>query len=106
MADTNITMVRGDTLTFGFEYDGTDQDLETAFFSCRVSGTSETLIFQKSLGNGITKVDTGKYIVRVDPTDTRYCDPGIYYYDFTVGLNGDVFTFLIGALTIEQDYTY
>ena len=106
MEDTNLSMVRGDTLSFGIEYDGTTQDLETAFFTCRNNISSEQVIFQKSLGTGITKVDTGKYIIRVAPSDTRYIEPGAYYYDFQISINGDVFTLLKGALIIEQDSTY
>lgn len=106
MADTNLTMVRGDTLSFGIEYDGTTQDLDTAYFTCRNSESSENVIFQKSIGNGIEKVDTGVYIVRVAPSDTKYIEPGTYYYDFQISINGDVFTLLIGALIIEQDATF
>lgn len=106
MTDTNLTMVRGDTLSFGFEYDGTTQDLATAFFTCRKSFNSEQVIFQKSLGHGITKSDTGKYIVRVAPSDTRYLEAGAYYYDLQVSINGDVFTPLKGALIIENDATH
>ena len=106
MTDTNLNMVRGDTLSFGIEYDGTDQDLDTAFFTCRKSATSEQVIFQKSLNNGIEKVDTGKYIIRVAPSDTRYIEAGAYYYDFQISINDDVFTLLKGALIVEQDSTY
>lgn len=106
MTDTNLTMVRGDTLSFGLEYDGTEQDLDTAFFTCRNSPASEKVVFQKTLGNGITKADTGKYIVRVAPTDTRYIEAGAYYYDFQASINGDVFTLLKGALIVEQDITH
>ena len=103
--DTNITMIRGDTLSFGIEYDGTEQDLDTAYFTCRNGVGSEQVIFQKSLGFGIEKQDTGKYVVRVAPSDTANVEAGTYYYDFQVGINGDIFTLLIGALIIEQDYT-
>lgn len=106
MTDTNLTMVRGDTLSFGIEYDGTTQDLDEAFFTCRKSAASEQVIFQKSIRYGITRVATGQYIVRVDPSDTRNLEAGAYYYDFEIRLNGDVFTLLKGALIIEQDFTH
>lgn len=105
MADTNISMVRGDTLAFGVEFVDLDQDIETAFFSCRRSH-EEDLLFQKSLEDGITKVDETHYTVRVAPEDTRNLDAGKYYYDFEVGLNGDIFTILKGVLEIEQDVTF
>lgn len=106
MADENISMVRGDTLSFGLEYDGTQQDLDAAFFTCRNTYDADTVTFQKSLGNGIEKIDTGKYVVRVAPEDTRYIDAGTYYYDFQVSINGDVYTLLKGALEIEHDVTH
>lgn len=34
MKDTKLTMVKGDTLAFGVEIEGLDQDLATAYFSC------------------------------------------------------------------------
>lgn len=106
MADTNLTITRGDTMSFGLEYEGTTQDLDTAYFTCRKSVSSEDIIFQKSIGSGITKAETSKYIIRVAPEDTRYLDAGVYYYDFQIGINGDIFTLLKGALIIEQDFTY
>ncbi len=103
MNDTNITMVRGDTLSFGFEYDGTEQDLDAASFFIKVSDTRVPV--QRTLGDGIEKYDTGKYIIRVAPDDTRRIIPGTYKYDFQVELNGDVFTLLQGSFIIEDDET-
>lgn len=102
--DKYITMTRGDTLAFGLEFEGLDQDLETAFFSCRKNHTDD-LAFQKSLGNGIYKVADGQYGVRVAPSDTKYLNPGKYYYDLQIGVNGDVFTILKGILELECDVT-
>ena len=105
MTDTNISMVRGDTLSFGVEYDGTEQDLDAAYFTVRDSVNSSQITLQKTLGYGITKSDTGKYVVRVAPNDTNIIPAGAYYYDLQAELNGDVFTLLKGALIIEQDIT-
>ena len=101
--DTNITMVKGDTLSFGIEYDGTEQDLDSAIFAVKPTDDSAEFLFEKWLGNGIEKAATGVYIVRVAPEDTRYKQPGTYLYDFQVGINDDVFTLMHGALTIEAD---
>lgn len=105
MADKNITMVRGDTLAFGMEFEGLDQDLSSAFFTCR-QGWDGEIVFQKSLGSGITKVETGKYTVRVAPSDTANVTPAHYVYDLEIGANGDVFTILKGILDIEHDATH
>lgn len=104
MADQNLTMVRGDTLAFGLEYDGTEQDLDSAYFTVKNSADAVDPVAQLSIGFGITKTGTGKYVVRLAPENTRDIEPGVYYYDFAVGINGDVFTLMIGALTIMQDY--
>lgn len=105
MKDTNITMVRGDTLAFGLEIDGLEQDLETAFFTVKSSLSSETNVLQKSLTDGITKVDTGRYRVRVAPEDTHDVEAGKYFYDLQIGVNSDVFTVMKGILELEQDVT-
>ena len=103
--DRYVTMARGDTVSFGMEIEGLDQDLDTAFLTCRKNFT-EAPVFQKSLGDGITKQDTGLYVVRIAPGDTEGLQVGKYYYDLELGVNGDKFTILKGILEIEQDVTY
>ena len=106
MDESNITMVKGDTLSFGIEVEGLDgQSLESAFFTCKSVPTSSDYIFRKSLRHGITDNGDGTYIVRVAPEDTESVTAGVYYYDCQIGVNGDVFTILIGLLTILQDVT-
>lgn len=105
MAYKNISMVRGDTLAFGMEFEGLDQDLSSAYFTCR-NGWEGEIVFQKSLGSGITKVETGVYRVRVAPSDTAEVTPAHYVYDLEIGANGDKFTILKGILDIEPDATY
>lgn len=99
-----VTMTRGDTMSFGLEIDGLDQDLDTAFFTCKKNVT-EGAVFQKSLGDGITKQETGKYVVRIAPEDTEDLEPGKYFYDLELGANGDRFTILKGVLELEYDIT-
>ena len=114
--DENITIVRGDTLAFGIDLkqalddDPTitepfDQDLDACFFSVRKDYNNTENVFQKSIGNGIEKVEAGKYRVRIAPYDTESLEPGIYYYDCEIGLNGDYFTLLKGSFNIEPDIT-
>lgn len=108
--DCNLSMVRGDTMTFGVELkdengDIFTQDLESAYFTCKSSYDAQTAVFQKDLNIGITKQSTGKYVVRVAPTDTEGIEAGKYYYDFEIGVNSDKFTVLKGVLTIENDVT-
>lgn len=109
--DFNMSMVRGDTLTFGVELKDENgalftQDLDTAYFTCKSSYDAEETIFQKDLTFGISKVAPGQYVVRVAPTDTEGIEAGKYYYDFEIGVNSDKFTVLKGILDIENDVTY
>lgn len=102
--DRYVLMTRGDTLSFGVEIEGLDQDLDTAFLTCK-RNHAESAVFQKSLGDGITKRETGVYVVRVAPEDTEDLEPGKYYYDLQLGVNGDIFTVLKGVLELERDVT-
>ena len=106
--DSYITMTKGDTLSFGLElYDGNGEaftdDLASAFFTCKQNYTDSANVFQKSLGNGITKADDGQYIVRVAPEDTIGMEAGKYFFDLQIEVDSDVFTMLKGVLEIEQD---
>ena len=101
----NITMVKGDTLAFGMEIEGLNQDLDTCYFSCKKDPTDNDYIFQKELEDGIEKVSSGVYRIRVAPSDTKNVEIGNYYYDLQIGVNGDVFTILKGVLKIEREIT-
>lgn len=103
--DKNLTMVRGDTLSFGIEISGIEEDLDSVYFTCKNSYSASDNAFQKALNNGVEKVETGKYRVRVAPEDTFNLESGVYYYDLQIGLNGDVFTIMRGALELEPDVT-
>ena len=100
----NLCMVRGDTFAFSFEVEGIN-NLTTAYFSCKSNVDDENYIFQKSLTDGISQVEGGKYRVRVAPTDTKDIEVGSYYYDLEIGANSDIFTILKGVLKIEHDIT-
>lgn len=100
----NIQMVRGDTLAFSFEVEGIDS-LDTAYFTCKTNVDENEFIFQKSLNNGISLVENGRYRVRVAPSDTANIEVGSYYYDLEIGANSDIFTILKGKLKIDADIT-
>lgn len=107
----NLEMIRGDTLSFAFEveFDEAPQKLEKADFTCKANFDDNEALFHKELGKGInfSKQDGTKlyYIVRVAPEDTKNIEAGLYYYDLSIEMNGDVFTILNGALKIEEDVT-
>ena len=106
MENKNITMTRGDTLSFGMEFDGLVQDLDSAYFTCKSNKSDADNVFQKSIDNGITKIDSGQYVVRVAPSDTKDIEAGKYYYDLEIGVGDDIFTIMHGVLEIIQDVTH
>ena len=113
--DENITLVRGDTLAFAVELFDEDpatgeqtpltQDLDYCYFSVSKNFSDTTNVFQKSLQDGISKIDAGKYRVRIAPEDTVNLEVGEYYYDLEIGINGDRFTLLRGLFDLEYDIT-
>jgi hypothetical protein len=103
----NITMTRGDTVAFNcfvFGKEGEPLEVDSVFFTAkeRVSGEE---VFQLSLEHGIVQQD-GLISVRIAPEDTKDVPVGIYFYDFQIKVNDDVFTLKKGSLTLEWDATY
>jgi len=105
MANYQINMIRGDTLSFNLEFTGLNQDLTTADFTVKEYEDGD-IIFQKKLGAGITKQDSSHYCVRIAPADTQALVPKNYHFDLEITINGDVFTIMIGILVLEEDVTY
>lgn len=101
-----IDMVRGDTLSFGLEFEGLGQDLATADFTVKKNATDSVVLIHKDLTDGISKTEDWKYIVRLAPEDTAELDAGTYNFDLQVSANTDVFTIMIGILVLEQDVTF
>ena len=108
----NIRHVRGDTYSSALVVENLEQDLDEAYFTCRDTlNDNSTILFEKSLNDGITLVeydehkDIRKYAIRVDPGDTENIQSGTYYYDLQVNVNGDIFTVMKGKFIIEQDAT-
>lgn len=108
--DEYITMTRGDTLSFGIElFDGEGNPFTDTFtgmyFSCKKSFNDQKVTFQKSLGDGISNVGDGQYVVRVAPEDTVNLEAGKYFYDLQLEVNGDVYTPIKGVLEIDREVT-
>jgi hypothetical protein len=98
-------MIRGDTLIFTFTIENLEEDLTSCYFSCKKTIDDEYYTFQKSLEDGIEKIDTGKYKVRIAPADTREEDVGEYLYDLQIGIGEDIFTIMTGPLRINKEIT-
>ena len=105
-----LSMIRGDTLTIGFEIDNLSEDLDEVYFSCRTAFGASDYIFQVSLtgqsvNGSVTKESDGKYRVRVAPIATANLTPGQYVYDLEFEYGDDVLTPLIGSLKIDYGVT-
>lgn len=103
----NIAMIKGDTLSFNvevFDQSGAPMTVDTAFFTVKKNIGSDEPTFQLSMNNGITYVDD-LLVVRVPPSATDTLEAGRYYYDLQLGVDDDIYTPMIGMLTIEQDVT-
>lgn len=106
MQDQYITMVKGDTLSFGVvleDESGNPVDITGAVFIAKKNYTDATSIFEKTLGDGITKVADGVYSVRVAPSDTASAEAGRYFYQFKVLKNTDVYTIMRGIIELEPE---
>lgn len=103
--DKNVTIVRGDTLSFAImcnDQNGELIPINEAIFSCKKNPDNEEYVFQKTLGDGITRVDD-HYVVRVSPQDTEEVDVGFYWYDLRIGVGDDTFTIMKGILGLESN---
>lgn len=108
MENANISMVRGDTLSFNaevFDEDGNAVTVDSAHFTCKKRAEGDENVFHKALGAGISQSD-GLLTVRVAPEDTQEVDAGQYFYDFQIGIDDDIYTLMIGVLSIVQDVTF
>lgn len=106
--EQNIEITRGDTASFNLQFvdfaGDLEHDVQDMFLTVK-EDINGSVLFQKSLGNGISKVIDNVYVVRIAPEDTEDLNLGYYYYDFEVKINDDVFTLLKGVMQIAYDVT-
>ena len=109
----DISMVKGDTLSFGFQIQGLgEQRPDEIHFTCKQDLEDEDYIFERTLDNGVSfrgydqETDTLTYGVRVPPEATEDLQDGIYYYDLQLDINGDILTLMKGRLSIEWQTTH
>ena len=105
MQNQNITIVRGDSLSFNIVMYGEIQSLDSVYFTVKKDWNNANPTFQKSLVNGVSLIDEGVYAVRVAPEDTETLNVGQYYYDLQIGSGADVFTVCRGIFEIVYDVT-
>lgn len=108
--ERTISMVRGDTLSFGFQVSGLNgQRPDGIYFSCKEHLEDDSFVFSISLGAGISErsydseTDTLTYGVRVAPELTEGLELGKYFYDLQMDINDDILTLMKGKLSIEWE---
>jgi hypothetical protein len=101
----DIVLTRGNSFGFNFSIEDLTEELTSCYFSCKVVPEDEKYIFQKSLGDGIKKLDDGGYYVKIEPEDTKGIDLIKYYYDLQFTVGEDVYTPLKGRLDVRWNVT-
>ena len=93
---------QGDEFSFTVTFKNLQEDLTTFRMGVKKEYTDTSMLIEKSLGNGITKISTGKYRVDFTPTETVDLLPDFYVYDLRMTIGSTVFTPLYGYLNIQE----
>lgn len=93
---------QGDEFSFTVTFKNLQEDLTTFTMGVKREYTDATMLIQKSLGNGITKIETGKYRVDFLPSETDALKPDFYVYDLRLSIGSTIFTPLYGYLNIQE----
>ena len=77
---------RGDQFSFIVYFKNLNQDLSTIRFGLK-EDYNKPLIIDKTLGDGITKIDTNHYQINFSVSDTSAIEAGMYVFDlrYTIG---------------------
>lgn len=93
---------QGDQFSFTVTFKNLQEDLTTFRMGVKLDYSDETMLVTKSLGNGITKISTGKYRIDFTPAETQALTPNFYVYDLRFTLSTSVFTPLYGYLNVQE----
>lgn len=97
-----FTIKQGDQFSFTVSFKNLQEDLTTFNMGVKLNYTDEKMLITKGLGNGITKVESGKYRVDFTPAETKSLNPNLYVYDLRLSIGSTVFTPLYGYLNIME----
>ena len=97
-----FSVKKGDTFSFTVTFKNLSADLDTFVFGVKTSYNDVDYIIEKSLGNGIEKVSTGKYRIDISADESDDLTPDQYIYDLRFTLGTVVSTPLSGYLIIEE----
>ena len=92
----------GDQFSFTVTFTNLQEDLTSFVMGLKEEYTDSEMLVTKSLGNGITKIETGKYRVDFTPSETQALSPNLYVYDLRMALGDTVYTPLYGYLNIQE----
>lgn len=92
---------QGDQFSFTVTFKNLQEDLTTFRMGVKLE-YDDTMLITKSLGNGITKISTGKYRVDFTPSETQSLSPNFYVYDLRFTLGTMVYTPLYGYLNVQE----
>lgn len=93
---------QGDQFSFTVTFKNLQEDLTTFTMGVKLDYSDETMLVTKSLGNGISKIATGKYRIDFTPSETQALTPNNYVYDLRFTLSTMVFTPLYGYLNVQE----
>ena len=95
---------RGATFSFIVTFKNLNQDVASMSFGLK-EDYDKTMLIEKTLGNGITKIDTGKYKVDFSYTDIIGLEAGMYVYDLRYTI-GDTPAIPLSGYVIVQDSVF
>ena len=93
---------KGDEFSFTVTFKNLTEDLTTFTMGVKSNYENANMLITKTLGNGITKIATGKYRIDFTPSETGALSPNIYVYDLRMTLGSVVYTPLYGYLNIQE----
>lgn len=96
-----FSIKRGDEFSFTVTFTNLQEDLTTFRMGVK-KDYNQTMLIEKSLGHGISKVSTGQYRIDFTPAETEALQPDLYIYDLRMTIDTMVYTPLYGYLMIEE----
>jgi len=95
---------RGATFTFIVTFKNLNQNVASMTFGLK-EDYDKTMLIEKTLGDGITKIDTGKYKVDFSYTDIIELEAGMYVFDLRYTI-GDTPAIPLSGYVIVQDSVF
>lgn len=95
---------RGATFSFIVTFKNLNQDVASMTFGLK-EDYDKTMLIEKTLGDGITKIDDNKYKVDFSYTDIIGLEAGMYVYDLRYTI-GDTPAIPLSGYVIVQDSVF